>query len=82
MEQRRWSPRAPKSAGHGPEGDISGSYRYTRVYVRDDQGSVEDCELRGQPHSEPLAALIDEDKQTPGFSFEQMILHANKINNA
>jgi ketosteroid isomerase-like protein len=25
-------------SGTGPEGDIAGSYRYTRVYVRDDQG--------------------------------------------
>ena len=25
--------------GSSPEGDISGSYRYTRVYVRDDKGS-------------------------------------------
>ena len=26
-------------SGTGPEGDISGSYRYTRVYVRDEQGN-------------------------------------------
>jgi ketosteroid isomerase-like protein len=24
--------------GSGPEGDLSGSYRYTRVYVRDERG--------------------------------------------
>jgi ketosteroid isomerase-like protein len=26
-------------AGTGPDGDISGSYRYTRVYVRDPRGA-------------------------------------------
>ncbi len=37
--------------GTTSEGDLTGSYRYTRVYVRDPQGRMEDRELRGQPDS-------------------------------
>ena len=35
--------------GNGPEGSMSGSYRYTRVYVRGCARDMAHCEFRGQP---------------------------------
>ena len=37
-------------SGVSGDGDFSGDYRYSRVYARDSQGRLADCELRGQPH--------------------------------